>query len=373
MSVGPVEPISPGQLFWLVAVSVVAGGVYIWPETVAADSGPNALYAILLTVALAAFLLIVDFATARAVRGQVCADRLLALWGPLGWFWLLGSLGICIAVDASILTLFGQFLEVFFYPTTDPWITRALLLAVATWLSMQSLPTLARNVQFWFPLVLLSFYLLTALAFPQATHLTALRPAWPPSAPGVAAGVLATWYLWIQGDVAVSLQGFVRTASPTTARRVALVAYLYQGAMLVLIWILVVGTLGSFAPQILQWPMPYIFATLGPESFFVARPGIFVLSTWAIAVLLYLATRIFCVSLNLQTALQLPKGMRSFACLGEALAIFALSSVLGPPGRTTWLVVHQLDPIALAFLAFRTLSSFLLSRRLSPDRPRALP
>lgn len=361
MTMGPIERISPSQVFWIIAASVVAGGVYIWPQTLVRESGSDGLWGLLLAIALAVAILWTELSWARIVPGQACTDRLRATWGALAYFWTFGTFALGVAVDGSILALFGAFLHIFFYPDTEPWVTRLLLATVGGWLACQSLPTLARNVQFWFPIVLLSFFFLAFLASPELKNLAFLRPDFPPNPAPMAAGALATWYLWIQGDQAVTLWRGLRGGDWLVLRRWATLAYLFQGGMLLLIWALVVGTLGAYTPQILEWPMPYIFANLGPESFFIARPGIFVLSTWAIAVLLYLAGRFFTSSLNLQLAFGIRPERRVWLVASLVLGTLVVSSLLGSPGRITYFVVHELDPLALVFMLARAGLSYLVA------------
>ena len=81
-------------------------------------------------------------------------------WSPglgpvLTWITML----LMLALDAVILYLYGELLQTFFYPATLTWVTVVTMGALAVWMAVRSLAVVARNVQFWFPLILASFIL----------------------------------------------------------------------------------------------------------------------------------------------------------------------------------------------------------------------
>lgn len=361
MTIGPVERISRGQLFWLVAMSVVAGGVYNWPQTAIRYAGADAPWALALTVGLAIALAAGEVAWARRVPGITYFDRLRGVWGGFAWFWFAGTTVLCVAVDAAMLALFAQMLHVFFYPDTPTWVMRVLLVGVAGRFASQSLPVLARNVQFWFPLILVSFFVLVGLSVPHMHELGSLRPGWPPTLPRLDAGVLATWYLWTQGPLLVTLAPWVSGASWEGIRRWGLSAYLFQGFMLVATGTVVVGTLGRWVPQTLAWPLIYVFVNLGPEAFFIARPGVLVLPTWAAAIVFYLAVRTFCGSINLQAALRGSGANRRWIVLGIVVAV-AMATLLYPtPEAVTRSLFEVVDPVAVWWMIAHTLFTFAIA------------
>jgi hypothetical protein len=361
MSLGPIERISPGQFFWMVGVSVVAGGVYIWPETILRATGFDAVWALSTASLLAIGIVALDMAWARRVPGLTHLDRLRRLWGPLAWFWFGGFLVFMVVVDAALAALFSDLLQVFFYPNTPIWSLVVLLVGLGAWFGGQSLTVLARNTQFWFPLVLASFFALAVIAMPQAHDTGALRPNWPPSLSDLWAGVPATWYLWAEGPVATTLVPWVRSAHWRSVQRWALSAMLFQAVMLLIIGALVVATLGPWAAQVLQWPLIYVFANLGPVAFFIARPGIFLLSTWAAALVFYLGVRIFAVSINLEAGFRLDSAVRPWIAWGLGIVIVVLALCFPNPASISRLLVDTLDPLAFLWMGFHSALAFGLS------------
>lgn len=64
---------------------------------------------------------------------------------------------LCMTLDGVMLALFGQMLHVFFYPLTPTVVPLILIGLSGIWIAIRPFSTVARNVQFWFPLIILSF------------------------------------------------------------------------------------------------------------------------------------------------------------------------------------------------------------------------
>lgn len=361
MTVGPVERISRVQFFWMVGISVVAGGIYTWPQPMIRNAGTDAPWALGVTIVLAVAMVAGEIQWARRVPGATYFDRLTAVWGRAAWLWFTGTTALCVVVDAAMLALFVQMLGVFFYPDTPAWTMRVLLVGLAGRFAAQSLPVLARNVQFWFPVVLLTFFGLVALSLPHLQSLAQLHPDWPPKMSHLDEGILATWYLWTQGALVITLAPWVRQASWGEIRRWGVAAYLFQGMMLFFTGGVVVGMLGRWAPQILAWPLIYVFVNLGPEAFLVARPGILVLPTWALALVFYLAVRMFFGSVNLQAALGFASARRWWSVLGMVLAVSLLALMFPTPEATTRALIDIIDPLAVAWMLLHTGSTLAVA------------
>jgi hypothetical protein len=361
MSIGPIERISAGQLFWMVGVTVVAGGVYIWPETVLRVAGFDALWALLAAIALATLVLALDLTWAARVPGLTYLDRLRRLWGPFAWFWFLGTTLIMLAIDGALGALFAQMLQVFFYPNTPTWALLVLLIGLGTWFGSQSLTTVARNTQFWFPIVLVSFFVLAWMGLPLAHESGALTPYWPPTVHDLTTGIVATWYLWAQGPVAITLAPWVRGATWRQVRRWSLAALVFQGTMLLIIGALVVATLGPWASRILQWPLIYVFTNLGPVAFFIARPGIFLLSTWSAALVFYVAVRLFSASVNLEAGFSLDPTLRRYLVLGLGVMLVLFGLTFPNPGAVSRFLVGTVDPVAVLWLGAHAVLACLVA------------
>ena len=152
------EPISRSQFFFITSVSIVAGGVYIWPQAVIADSGQDALWAIILSIGMALGIVWLQTAWPAGIPGATSLTRMKTLWGWVRWPIFAITAAVYFALDAAVITLFSQMLSMAFYPLTPPWVFEISALALVAWLGGKSLVQVARNAQWWFPLIIGSYF-----------------------------------------------------------------------------------------------------------------------------------------------------------------------------------------------------------------------
>lgn len=374
MSVGPIEPISRGQFFLIVATSVVVGGVYIWPQTVLTDAGLDAPWSILLSISVALGISWLHTLWPRKTTGMTELGRMQMVWGWGRWPIFLATASLYVPLDAALVALFSQLLHQLYYRFTPLWFFVVSVLLMAGWLAGHSLAHIARNIQLWFPLLLASFFILTLMAFGQFRETAALHPASVIRVVPIAKGVVATWYLWMQGEVIVTVGGHVRDTTWTQIRHWALAAVALQGAIILIIYALVVGTLGPAVAETLEWPLVYIFSNLTVRTLFISRPSILIVVAWVVALILYLTLHVFVLTVNLQDGW-------SLSARGRVVLVWALIGLLAgivwrlpSPLAATDLVVYWIDPAALGVAIITSVGAPLMVRRrsvreLSPVSP----
>jgi hypothetical protein len=369
-AIGPIERIGQGQFLWLATIGVVAGGVYVWPQVALATAGGNWPWVTLADTAFALALAAGRLAAAAHTRGPTHFERLRDAWGVVGWAWYAGDAAAALAIDAMVLALFAQMLQTFFYPAVASWVLRAALAGIAAWFSLQSLVTLARNVQVWLVFTFLSFYLLAVIALPHVRMAAALLPVWPPDPAATAGGVGATAFLWLAADVPTSLGPWVRGAGWRALWRLTAGAYLYQGLMLALVAATSLTILGPWATSTLEWPMIYLFAGLGPASLAFARPSLIILPMWSATFLLHLAVHQYVHVLNLQSALGLGARARALPCALATTALLALAAAMPASPALLTLLSRDVSPLVAAwFVAETALTLVLVRLRRLPTRP----
>jgi|BEDMetMinimDraft_2_1075160.scaffolds.fasta_scaffold04626_2 hypothetical protein len=350
---GPVEPIGRGQFFLLLAISVVAGGVYIWPQAVLAVAGQNAIWSVLASVALAGATTWGHGLWGEWAGGSNYLRDLERTFGVLRWGPLAVTMALCLAVESAFVALFAQMLHVLFYVATPLVVLRLLIILLAAWFAAKPLNGLARNVQFWFPLVVFSFLFLWVAGIFQARDWAATLPSNVVSVTSIAHGLLVTWYLWIQGAVLVTLAPHVRNTSARDIRRIAVGAILAQGAILVMIYVLVTASLGPEAAQHLEWPLVFVVSNISFSSAFISRPGVFILLGWVAALILHVSVHLYCGSANLAAAIGRVGSGEAARRLWVGLFALGLafaSSVYTSPSDTTDWVLKVVDPWALGWV-----------------------
>lgn len=344
-----VEPIGPVEYFFLVAVSIVTGSVYIWPQALMSAAGPESDWAVVGSVVLALGMSTLSMIWLQVSPPGILVDHLQYAWGPLRWLLLTIHALLCILLDTAILTLFTQMLATAFYPATPLWVMKVLILGEAAWFSSRSLSTMARNVQFWFPLLTLTFFLLVGLSLIQAHQWWALAPGSLKAAGPVGQGIVATWFLWKQNEVTTTLAHFVRPQKMAMIRRLTLGAILFQGLVVTLVYLITVGTLGPQAVTLLRWPLVYVLSNLSAHTFYLSRPGLIILLIWTGAMVLYLAGNFFCMGVNFSRLLTGSYNSSAKVIAVVALSIAAGSFLINTPTQSTHLVLDIFDPIDLTY------------------------
>ncbi|MHB1954282.1 MAG: GerAB/ArcD/ProY family transporter [Sulfobacillus sp.] len=374
MSLGPIEPISRSQFFFVTSVSIVAGGVYIWPQSVIADAGLDAPWSILLSITMALAIVWLQTAWPPGLNGETSLTRMRAIWGWVRWPIITITFCVYFALDAALIALFSQLLHIEFYPLTPRWVFGLSALGLVGWLGGKSLTQVARNAQWWFPLIVGSFFLLAGMSLANFHQGDAIRPSTVITIIPILKAVLSTWYLWIQGDIIVTIGAHVRDTPWRRIRVWALAAVGFQGIVLIIIYILVVGTLGPGMAKTLEWPMVYIFTNLTVQTIFISKPGLMIIIAWVIALVMYEMVHVFTLSLNIQDGFSLSERGRIMSVWTMVVILAVIASRLDTPLVATHLVVHWIDPIALTLTAITTLMSPLLVRwRFGPWNKRTRP
>ena len=357
---GPVERISSGQFFLLVMISVVAGGVSLWPAYVLATAGLNAIYANAAITATALGLTLLETHWALGIGRGPFARTLQETWGQLGaWALLPVNCLLCLALDGILLALYADMLQTFFYPFTPRLAMAVVMVVTAVWIAVRPLSVVARNVQFWLPLILLSFALVVAMALGNTSYWTAFRPSLPCNLPKTGEAALGTWFLYANGGVTASLVPFVRFRHTPRPGLVAGAAIVLQGAILLLLLGIVVATLGPMASSTLTWPVIYVFSLITVRTFFLKGVGVFVLIIWTTAMVLFLTVHLFCLSWNVEA---LAGGRRSIYTAAAGAVIAAVCVALSSVTEAEVVLFRWMNPLDLGWAVLTVPASFLAAR-----------
>lgn len=298
----PVEPISRSQFFLLVMVSIVAGGVYLWPEYLVQKAGGDALWSLLTTLLVAIGLTLLQVLWAVMVDRSTYFEALQATWGPVClWFMVPITVILTLGGVSILVALFVNMLSTFFYPETPAVVLAGIIMGAGFVIAIRPLATVARIVQFWFPLVLLSVLVIVVLSLGNIRFYTPLLPSSELAIPAWARASLGTWFLYANGGLVTSLVPHVRWRGKPRPALWAMLAIALQGAILLLLYGLIMTTLGPTAVSRLTWPIIYLFGLVMLRTSFIQGIGMFVMINWTIAIVLYIGVNAFWVGWNVES------------------------------------------------------------------------
>ncbi len=355
-----VEPVGPLQFFFFLAMSIVTGGIFIWPQAVLSTAGNNALWAIIGSIMLALAITSALFIWMELTSSGIFVERLQQTWGFLVWPWMLIYTLLRMAIDTALITLFAYMLTTIFYPFTPLWVLKLVILLEAGWFGGRQLTILSRNIQFWFPVLALTFFFLAALTIPNAETLWALWPSTHVILTPLMQAIIGTWFLWTQNDVFVTISHFVRPQKARLIRKLAMSAIIFQTIVILIIYLIAVGTIGPEAVMSLRWPLVYVLSNLSSHTFYLSRPGLIILLTWTGGVVFYSAAHFFCLSINLSQLVTKSFHWAPQISWATAAIEFLASFLLPTPSRASHFVLSVFDPVDLSFTSLMFILSILI-------------
>lgn len=346
----------------MVAMSVVTGAIYIWPQYIIQTAGINGLWSLFTTAGISMAVLALQIAWVNLTKSTPFAVVVRNTWGVFGMWVVVSMTGIlCMTVDSVMLALFGQMLHVFFYPLT-PMVVPIILIGLAgVWIAMRSLNTVARNVQFWFPLILLSFGFVLFLSFRNIRFPAALLPSPTIVIPQWLRATFGTWFLYANGAVVASLVPHIHWARRARPVLWTTLAIGFQSMVLVVVLVTVVSTVGPAATAQLQWPMVYVFSLVSVKTFFFKGIGMFVIITWTTALVLYLAVHIYCFSWNVQAMVDASSSVRRWIALGAGLMVITIAILIPSAISAGKILFGVLNPADISWTVGVTVLSVIVA------------
>lgn len=298
----------------------------MWPEYIVQTSGGDALWAFLTMMGVAMGLTLLQVLWVRLVDRSSYVAALQDTWSTTG-LWIIVPIAtlLCLGGESILLFLFAAMLHTFFYPKTPIMVMIVVIAIASSWVAIRSLTTIARTVQFWFPLILSSVLFVVLLSLTNLRFFPAMRPSFTLVVPEWAQAGLGTWFLYANGGLVASLVPHIRWTGPPRPALWAMLAIFFQGSILVLLYLLLMVILGPTAVARLNWPIMYMFGLVMVRTFFIQGVGMFIMITWTAAMILYLAIHLFYLAWNLETMFSETNQKRKGFALG-LMAVMALGA-----------------------------------------------
>lgn len=357
------EPISRGQYLWMVSVSVVAGGIYLWPQYLVEHAGSNGVYSLATTTAIAVAMTLLQVAIALDVPKPTFLGVLREIF-PVGGLALVFPVtaGLCLATDGVILGLYGLMMKEFFYPMTPALVMDAFIVLSAVWIAGRTLSAVGRVVQFWFPIILLLFVLIVALSLKRVSFLDALTPSGHFYVAPWLNTVSCTWYTYANGAVVVTLTRHVRWKRPRDAYTTAGAAILAQATVLATFYTIGLATIGPDALSRLYWPLVYVFGLVSIHTFFLKGIGVFTVMIWTSSVVLYLTVHLFCFGWSVSGQWPRASAWLRWGVVGaSAAAVLGVVQTVPSVLTARLLLFHYIAPADLGWVLVTAPLLWLLS------------
>ncbi len=294
------EPISMGQYVWTVGASVVAGGLYIWPQPLLQQAGTQGIYTLLIMIGLATII----YGAQAAIALTPGAPTFLALlrdvapgWGPL-ILWPV-KVGLSLILDALLLSFGTGMMQTMFYSATPLWVLMLAYLVAIGVVAVRRMSTVTRFVQLILSFDYASFAILLVMVTPHFRFLSAtVLPGHLYLAPW-ATGLLGNWFFYSNVDVVYNLVGHVHWRSVRRAV-VSTVAVVWgQGLTMLALYLWGVWTLGPDALSHVYWPLGYVFSVVSTPAFLIKSAGLVFVIICSVKTVVYLSANTFSLTWSL--------------------------------------------------------------------------
>ncbi|MDA8194880.1 MAG: GerAB/ArcD/ProY family transporter [Thermaerobacter sp.] len=335
---------SPLTYVLMLAASLLGPALFVWPLHVVVRAGQNALWGVLLAASWAILAAWLHSPRPNAeARADGCVQTAL---DSLGMILLLG-------IDVLMLVLLAGMLKAFFLYETPRWACIFPLLAVVMWWTGHGRSAPARITAFWLPWMLIVSLAFGSLALTNATYFRAALPSTDCRLSQVVAAAYTTAYLGVPLGLTVRRLGGTVAGGPGS--RYAVFGVLLAGSILLLIYGLNLATLGPDALVHLRWPSVFTLEQVTLDSaFFISRVGIAVIFVWTLGVAMAVL-----MHFHLATRLWVPphRSQRRWIVTGVmGLLVAGASNLVLSPLAATHLILHLVNPLAVAYLGIDTLA-----------------
>jgi hypothetical protein len=369
--------VTPGQLVSVLVMASLAGGVYVWPSWLIRLSGPDTMWGLGASLAVAAIAMVLRLGWGRVVPGSDYVSRLRATYGAvLAWPLWAVERAMMLLLDGTLLSLYGNLLRAAFYPRTPTAILIIMITAAGVWIgSRPAAADVARNVLFWSLLLGASLAFLFLLAMPLGHNWLLLVPPSNIHLAGVVGGISLTGYLWAQDEVLFTF-GSAMAGGLAKSGRWAFVSVAVSGVLLVLLLSTTLAILGPEAVAHLYWPIVYMFSVLVLNISIISHIGIFVLFLWTVGMIMYGAIRSYSATVNTAHLMGWDEDRRRWLLLGHGTAVVAVAMVLQGTLEASTFLETVLSPVTvyggIAFLVV-SLAWVSVRRRWTTPSPRRGP
>ncbi len=344
--------ISGLQFGTTVTAGYMAMGIFYFPRELVTSAGRDGIWAFWLEGLITYLLMRLIFVMHRMIPNETLGEfspKLLT--SPVGFILGLYTVVLHLLLAIVAAVLFGYVLANIFLPDTPEWAITGSMLLAATYIAILGLSALARTLQAGYIPMLLLTLLTIFMSFSIIRHPLLLEPPVNIRVLPLLQGSYRGYFLFIGFEVSVTLYPFIRQ---NERKRGESLAYWGLAVMMAFGTLMYEGTIATFGPAVipsLRWPVVSLMRVLSLSGFFVSKWGMLVVVLWTIAIVSFIAVRLWCLAHDL-IALFHWHAQYSFSTLliSSSAIIFIFSMIIPNAKITDYLTETYLIPLGLAYL-----------------------
>lgn len=284
------------QFGTFVTAGYMALGIFYFPRQLVAAAGRDGIWALWIDGLVTFLLMKLSFKMSKLVPSQTFVQFSGDLASkPLGIFLALIRIVYHFVLAVIITVLFTSFMGNDFLPGTPSWALSGILIVGAVYMAWFGTTALARTLEVgYIPMVALTTLTL-ALAMSVVKYPLLLAPPVNIQVIPILQAAYHEFFIFIGFEVSMTLYPFVAEKEQKRAEFFAIGGLAVMIIILTIMYEACIATFGpSYIPYI-RWPIIALLRIIEVSGFFVDKWGSLVVALWTIAVLGFLAVRLWCV------------------------------------------------------------------------------
>ncbi len=344
--------ISGLQFGTMVTAGYMAMGVFYFPRELVTSAGRDGIWGLWLDGLVTFALMGLSFTMSRMVPNETFgqfSSQLLSK--PVGVVLGLVTIAYHLLLAVVMVVEFTSLFDNDFLSGTPAWVIMGSLMIASLYMAWFGAATLARVLQAgYIPMVVLSVLTL-ALAGTVIKHPVLLVPPVNIQLLPLLEGSYRQYFIFIGFEVSITLYPFIRNED----RRLGeLYAYGGLASMIGILTVMYEVSIATFGPAyipLMRWPMVTLMRLVEISGFFIDKWGSLVIVLWTVAVLGFMAVRLWCTAHDLAALFFIRSvGSYRYLLLPVTVVVWIVAILVPNAAISDYITQQYLVPIGLVYL-----------------------
>ncbi len=344
--------ISGLQFGTMVTAGYMAMGVFYFPRELVTSAGRDGIWGLWLDGLVTFALMGLSFTMSRMVPNETFgqfSSQLLSK--PVGVVLGLVTIAYHLLLAVVMVVEFTSLFDNDFLSGTPAWVIMGSLMIASLYMAWFGAATLARVLQAgYIPMVVLSVLTL-ALAGTVIKHPVLLVPPVNIQLLPLLQGSYRQYFIFIGFEVSITLYPFIRNED----RRLGeLYAYGGLASMIGILTVMYEVSIATFGPAyipLMRWPMVTLMRLVEISGFFIDKWGSLVIVLWTVAVLGFMAVRLWCTAHDLAALFFIRSvGSYRYLLLPVTVVVWIVAILVPNAAISDYITQQYLVPIGLVYL-----------------------
>ncbi len=345
--------ISGLQFGTMVTAGYMAMGVFYFPRELVTAAGRDGIWGLWVDGLVTFALMGLSFKMSRMVPNETFgqfSSQLLSK--PVGVVLGLVTIVYHLLLAVVMVTQFTWLTNNDFLPDTPVWVIKTSLVIASLYMAWFGTATLARVLQAgYIPMVALSVLTL-ALAGTLIRHPVLLVPPVNMQVIPLLQGSYRQYFIFLGFEVSITLYPFIRNEDRRVGERYAYGGLALMIGILTVMYEVCMATFGPAYIPLLRWPMVTLMRTVEISGFFIDKWGSLVIVLWTVAVLGFMAVRLWCTAHDLAGLLFIRSvGSYRYLLLPSAVAVWIVAMLVPNAAVSDYMTEQYLVPTGLLYLS----------------------